>query len=105
PGARRGPPQGHPQRGGLAARLEAARRVRRSREPHVRARPRRRSGPRETLNTLRHPWVAAAVAVVAVAATGSSSAHHHVRQWERSITEWLNGAPDWVAHAMWPIMQ
>jgi undecaprenyl-diphosphatase len=34
-----------------------------------------------------------------------SSAHHHVRQWERSLTEWLNGAPDWVAHGIWPIMQ
>ena len=45
------------------------------------------------------------VAFVVVAVTWISSAHHHVRQWERSVTEWLNGAPDWVAHAMWPIMQ
>ena len=45
------------------------------------------------------------MAFVAVAVTWISSSHHHVRQWERSVTEWLNSAPDWVAHTMWPIMQ
>ena len=45
------------------------------------------------------------MAFVAVAVTWMSSAHHHVRQWERSLTDWFNGAPDWVAHVMWLIMQ
>jgi len=55
--------------------------------------------------TLRHPWVVAAVAFVALTVTWISSTHDHVRQWERSVSRWLNSAPDWVAHAMWPIMQ
>jgi undecaprenyl-diphosphatase len=28
-----------------------------------------------------------------------------VEAWERSLTRWFNDAPNWVAHAMWPVMQ
>jgi membrane-associated phospholipid phosphatase len=55
--------------------------------------------------TLRHPWIVAAVASVALVATWISSVHERVPHWERSLTEWLNDAPDWVAHTIWPVMQ
>jgi undecaprenyl-diphosphatase len=55
--------------------------------------------------TLRHPWIVATVASVALVATWISSVHEHVPHWERSLTEWLNDAPDWVAHTIWPVMQ
>src|SRR5262245_28598050 len=55
--------------------------------------------------TLRHPLTVVAVAGAALAATWISSAHDEVRQWERWVMDWLNDAPDWVAHTMWPIMQ
>jgi undecaprenyl-diphosphatase len=55
--------------------------------------------------TLRHPWIVAAVASASLVATWISSVHDHVPRWERSLAEWLNDAPDWVAHTIWPVMQ
>jgi undecaprenyl-diphosphatase len=55
--------------------------------------------------TLRHPWVIAAVALVALAWTWVIAAQDGLESWERSVTRWFNDAPDWVAHAMWPVMQ
>ena len=55
--------------------------------------------------TLRHPWVVAAVALVALLGTWIVALQDDLPQWERSATRWLNDAPNWVAHAMWPIMQ
>ena len=91
---------------------------------HVRARPRRRSRPRPTLRargstgstmaearagaaerTLRHPWIIAAVALLALAASWIVAVQNTPPEWERTLTTWLNDAPDWVAHAMWPVMQ
>jgi undecaprenyl-diphosphatase len=28
-----------------------------------------------------------------------------VAQWEIDLTKWINDAPDWLAHLLWPIMQ
>jgi membrane-associated phospholipid phosphatase len=55
--------------------------------------------------TLRHPWVVAAVALVALLGTWIVALQDDLPRWERSATRWLNDAPDWAAHAMWPIMQ
>jgi glycosyltransferase 2 family protein len=29
----------------------------------------------------------------------------HVDDWEEDITTWINDAPSWLAHGLWPIMQ
>jgi glycosyltransferase 2 family protein len=55
--------------------------------------------------TLRHPWVIAAIALVALAWTWIIAAQDGLEAWERSLTRWFNDAPDWVAHTMWPVMQ
>jgi len=55
--------------------------------------------------TLRHPWVIAAVAIVVLTWTWIIAAQDGLESWERSLTRGLNDAPDWVAHAMWPVMQ
>ena len=55
--------------------------------------------------TLRHPWVIAAVAIVVLTWTWITAAQDGLESWERSLTRGLNDAPDWVAHAMWPVMQ
>jgi undecaprenyl-diphosphatase len=55
--------------------------------------------------TLRHPWIVAAVALIALTATWIVAVQETLPEWEKSITRWLNDAPDWVAHAMWPVMQ
>ena len=55
--------------------------------------------------TLRHPWVIASVAIVVLAWTWIIAAQDGLESWERSLTRAFNDAPDWVAHAMWPVMQ
>jgi membrane-associated phospholipid phosphatase len=55
--------------------------------------------------TLRHPWIVATVALVALGASWIVAVQEGPAEWEKSITRWLNDAPDWVAHAMWPVMQ
>ena len=58
-----------------------------------------------TERTLRHPWVIATVAFVFLASTWIIAAQDGLEAWERSVMRWLNDAPDWVAHTMWPVMQ
>jgi undecaprenyl-diphosphatase len=55
--------------------------------------------------TLRHPWAVATVALVALAASWIVAVQDTLPEWEKAITRWLNDAPDWVAHTMWPVMQ
>ena len=55
--------------------------------------------------TLRHPWIVAAVAAVALAGSWVVAAQDTLPEWERTLTDSLNDAPDWVAHSMWPVMQ
>ena len=47
--------------------------------------------------TLRHPWIVAAVALVALAVTWIVAVQDELPRWEKSLTRWLNDAPDWVA--------
>jgi undecaprenyl-diphosphatase len=49
--------------------------------------------------------VIAAVAIVVLTWTWIIAAQDGLESWERSLTRGLNDAPDWVAHAMWPVMQ
>jgi undecaprenyl-diphosphatase len=42
---------------------------------------------------------------VALAGSWIIAAQDGLEWWERSLTRWLNDAPTWVAHAMWPVMQ
>ena len=30
---------------------------------------------------------------------------HRVDSWEANATTWINDAPDWLAHSLWPLMQ
>ena len=55
--------------------------------------------------TLRHPWVIVGIAFVALLASWIVAVQDTLPGWERSLTRWINDAPDWVAHAMWPVMQ
>ena len=55
--------------------------------------------------TLRHPWVIAAIAIIALAWTWIIAAQDGLEAWERSLTGWFNDAPDGIAHVMWPVMQ
>jgi glycosyltransferase 2 family protein len=55
--------------------------------------------------TLRHPWAVTAVAVIALVASWMVAVQDTLPQWEKSLTRWLNDAPDWVAYAGWPVMQ
>jgi undecaprenyl-diphosphatase len=61
--------------------------------------------PATAERTLRHPWVTAAIAIVALAWTWIIAAQDGLEAWERSLTRWFNDAPNWVAHVMWPVMQ
>jgi undecaprenyl-diphosphatase len=55
--------------------------------------------------TLRHPWIVAGVAFLALLGSWIVAVQNTLPEWEKSSTRWLNDAPDWVAHAMWPVMQ
>lgn len=52
-----------------------------------------------------HPWRIAAAAVAGLAVSGLVALQRPVPQWELDLTVWINGAPDWVAHALYPVMQ
>ena len=54
---------------------------------------------------LAHPWIVAAVAVVALAGAWIVAVQRPVTSWELSATTWFNDAPEWVAHTLWPVMQ
>jgi glycosyltransferase 2 family protein len=55
--------------------------------------------------TLVHPWIIATVALVALVGSWVVALQDTLPEWEKSSTRWFNDAPDWVAHAMWPVMQ
>lgn len=52
-----------------------------------------------------HPWRIAGAATVGLALSGVVASHRPVPGWELHLTTWMNGAPDWVAHALYPVMQ
>jgi membrane-associated phospholipid phosphatase len=55
--------------------------------------------------TLAHPWVVVAVALVAGAAAWAVAVQEPVPSWELDLTERINGAPDALARALFPVMQ
>jgi membrane-associated phospholipid phosphatase len=55
--------------------------------------------------TLAHPWCVAVVAAVALGGAWIVAVQRPVGSWELSTTTWFNDAPNWVAHALWPVMQ
>lgn len=59
----------------------------------------------ERPRTLAHPWAVVAVALVALVLSWIGARPRPVPGWEVDLTRWLNGAPAWVAHTMWPVMQ
>jgi membrane-associated phospholipid phosphatase len=52
-----------------------------------------------------HPWRIAAGAVGALAVSGLVAMQSPLPQWELDLTLWINGAPDWVASVLYPVMQ
>ena len=55
--------------------------------------------------TLARPGVVVAVCALALVVSWIVAAQRPVPSWERSLTSWLNGAPEWVADVLYPIMQ
>ena len=55
--------------------------------------------------TLAHPGIVASVAAVALGASWLVARRRPIPGWEIDVTRWINHAPEWVAHAMWPVMQ
>lgn len=52
-----------------------------------------------------HPGRIAAGAGAALMVSGVIAMQSPLPQWELDLTMWLNGAPDWVASALYPVMQ
>jgi len=63
----------------------------------------RPAGPAD--RTLAHPWVVTSVALVALAGSWIVARRRPIPGWEADATRRLSDAPDWVAHALWPVMQ
>lgn len=59
----------------------------------------------ERARTFAHPWIVVAAAVVAGAAAWAVAVERPVPGWELDLTETVNGTPDAVATALWPVMQ
>ena len=55
--------------------------------------------------TLAHPWVIASGALVVLVLSYLVARQRPIPGWEADATRRLNDAPDWVAHAIWPVMQ
>ena len=66
---------------------------------------RRRARATTAHRTLAHPGLVAGVAGVAFVGSYAVARRDHVPAWEIALTRWFNGAPDWQAHALWPVMQ
>lgn len=57
------------------------------------------------LDELRHiEWVVAAAAT-AIASSYAVAVQRPVPAWELRLTEWINGVPDWIGSASYPVMQ
>ena len=52
-----------------------------------------------------HPWRIAAGAAAALAVSGLVALQSPLPRWELDLTMWINGAPDWVASVLYPVMQ
>ncbi|MFA5886044.1 MAG: phosphatase PAP2 family protein [Acidimicrobiia bacterium] len=55
--------------------------------------------------TLAHPGIVASLAAVALALSWLVARRRPIPGWEIDATRWINDAPAWVAHALWPVMQ
>ncbi len=55
--------------------------------------------------TLAHPWVVATIAAVGLLATTVVARQRPLLGFEVDANRWINDAPDWVAHGLWPVMQ
>jgi len=55
--------------------------------------------------TLAHPWVIASAALMALVLSWIVARQRPIPGWEADATRRLGDAPDWVAHALWPVMQ
>lgn len=55
--------------------------------------------------TLEHPWRIVATAVSGGTLAWIVAAQEPVPGWELELTRWLNGAPDWSASMLYPVMQ
>jgi glycosyltransferase 2 family protein len=54
---------------------------------------------------LRHPERCAVAAVVTFVLSWLIAIQRPVPRWELRFTEWINGAPDWFATVLYPLMQ
>lgn len=55
--------------------------------------------------TLAHPWIVATIAAGALGASWLVAAQRPVPTTEVDLTRFFADGPDWVAHALWPVMQ
>jgi undecaprenyl-diphosphatase len=58
-----------------------------------------------TRPSLKHPRVIAVVAACTFLVSAVVASRDTPPRWELDITEWINSAPQWVADALYPIMQ
>ncbi|MDX2379709.1 MAG: phosphatase PAP2 family protein [Acidimicrobiia bacterium] len=59
----------------------------------------------QRLRSLGHPGVAAAISAAALGTSYAIAVQDPVPQWELDLTEWINSAADWIATALYPVMQ
>jgi len=55
--------------------------------------------------TLAHPWIISLVAALGLAGTTVVARRRPIPGFEVDVNRAINGAPDWVARTLWPVMQ
>lgn len=59
----------------------------------------------DRLRSLGRPGTTAAISAVALGLSYAVAVQDPIPQWELDLTDWINSAPDWLASALYPVMQ